>query len=200
LTEPGRGAPSPAEAAEHLAQIRQVIARSRAERARSGDIYLFWAIVIVAADASTLAGDLYGFPGWLAYPLGVPIGVVYAALSSIRRQRTWSSFGSRVEGRLWAMTTAAMVALSIGGFGTGLLNPRAIVPLVCAVVGIAIGTSGALFDSRARTLAGGMFVTVAAVGWFVSPVTQHLLFIAAMIAGYVVPALAMLRDEARRDA
>jgi hypothetical protein len=189
----------PAEVAAHLAQIRDVIARSRAERARSGDIYLVWGIVIIVADLSTMMGDLLGFPGWIAYPALTPIGAIYAGVSASRRSRTWSSFGSRVEGRLWIMVTLAGGALTIGGLGAGLFPLEAIVPLVCAVVGVAIGTCGALFDSRAMTLSGVMFVVVSAVGAFFPGVIQHLLFIGAMLAGYIGPAVAMLRDERSRS-
>ena len=40
---------TPEEASAHLAQIREVVARSKAARAQSGDIYLVWGLVAVGA-------------------------------------------------------------------------------------------------------------------------------------------------------
>jgi hypothetical protein len=183
---------------EHLAQIRQVIARSKAERARSGDIYLVWGLIIVLAEAATLAGEHLGFPwGWLCFPVGLPVGVLYAAWASRRRELDWSTFGARVEGQTWMFATAAMTVLFTAGFASGLLDLRAIVPLVCSVVGLAMGSSGALFDSRMFTLSGSMFIAVAGISCFLPMTSQHLLFMAAMVLGYLGPALVLLWGERR---
>jgi hypothetical protein len=85
--------------------------------------------------------------------------------------------------------------LFTAGFSSELFDLRSIVPLVCAVVGLAQGSSGALFDSRMFTLSGAMFIAVAGISCFLPMTTQHLLFMGAMVLGYIGPALVLLWGE-----
>lgn len=188
------------EAARNLATIREVIDRSRAERARSGDIYLVYGVVVVLADAITVgSGALLDWQyGWLAFPILAPVAVAYAAIVSRRRSLEMSTFGFRIEGRLWMFTSLAFGAVFAAGAWDGLLGLRAIVPLICAAIGVAMGTSGALFASRGMTASGLMFVAVAGGSCLLPLTAQHLLFMAAVLAGYVVPGALWLRDERRR--
>jgi hypothetical protein len=116
---------------------------------------------------------------------------------SIRREREVATFGFRVEGRMWMLATAALVGLMVAGFATGAMRVEAIVPTVCAVIGVCTGTSGVLFSSRPMTWAGWMFVACACGTFFVPLVAQHLLFDLALALGYLLPGALLLRDERR---
>lgn len=190
------------EAARNLALIREVIERSRAERARSGDIYLVWGLAILVSDAITIGAQvLAGFPhGWVAFLVLTPLAAIYATAVGWRRSLRLSTFGSRVEGQLWTFSLLSMTAVLGGGAAAGEIGLQHIVPLVSSVLGVAHGTAGALFGSRLATGSGLAFVAVAGASFFLSVPAQHALFLAAMVVGYVVPGVRWIVEERRIDA
>jgi hypothetical protein len=184
---------TPEEAAAHVAQIREVVARSRAERAQGGDIYLVWGLVVIAADLVTLAVE----HGWVAWALLTPFGAAYAAWSGSRREAAVRTFGGRVEARLWIASGLGWGAILIAAAVAGLMSIALIVPMVCGAVAVAMLTSGALFDSRLLTASGLLFVAVGVVGTALPLVPQHLLFDLAILLTYVAPPLVgWLRGDA----
>jgi hypothetical protein len=174
---------TPEEAAAHVAHIREVVARSRAERAEGGDIYVVWGLVVIAADLVTLAFE----HGWVAWPLLTPIGWAYAAWSGSRREAAVRTFGGRVEARLWIASGLGWGAVLVSSAVAGLLSVELIVPLVCGAVAVAMLTSGTLFASRFLTGSGLVFAAVGTVGPWLPVVPQHLLFDAAILLTYVAP-------------
>jgi hypothetical protein len=184
---------TPEEAAAHVAQIREVVARSRAERAQGGDIYLVYGLVVIAADLVTIAHER----GWLAWPLLMPVAGAYAAWSASRREAAVRTFGGRVEARLWIASGLGWGAVLVSSALAGLLSVELIVPLVCGAVAVGMLTSGTLFDSRLLAASGLLFVAVGAVGAWLPIVPQHLVFDAAVLLTYVGPAVV---GWLRRDA
>ena len=190
---------TPEEVHEHLAAIRRVIDRSQAERARSGDIYVVWGLVLLAADAIHLALDANGIhEGWLAWPIGSIFASAYATIVTRRRNQRVRTFGARIEATLWMAIGYATAVLTLGGMSSGQLQMELIGPIVCCMVSVAMITSAALFESPLMRASGVMFLALA-VGCFLLPTwqSQYVLFGAGLLLGYVLPGLWWMR-EARR--
>jgi hypothetical protein len=189
---------TPEEAHEHLAAIRRVIDRSRAERARSGDLYVVWGTVLVAADVFHLALDARGIPwGWVAWPISSIVGGTYAAIVIRRREQLVRTFGSRIEGALWMSMGAAMTLLIFGGLSSGAMRIELVGPLICSMVAVAMITSATLFDSPLMRASGVLFLVIAVGSFLVPWQAQYALFGVGLLFGYILPGLWWMREDRR---
>lgn len=175
---------TPDEARTHLASIREVIARSKVERARSGDIYLVWGVLLVAADLCSLALPM----GWIAFPIVSPIGAVYSVWSGMRSHQGVRTYGGRIEARLWIATGVACGGALVSAAVAGLVPLLLLVPLICAAAAVGMAVSGVVFDERRFDASAALFAAVAIAGPWMPLAPQHLAFDAVILVTYVLPA------------
>ena len=190
---------TPEEAQEHLATIRRVVDRSRAERARSGDIYVVWGVIVVLCDALTLGAAWMDVDyGWVSWPILGVAGAVWTAYTAYTRDLSRKTYGTRVEGAVWQATGVAIFLLLTGGMTSGALPLTAIVPLVSALVAVAMVTSGAVYSTPLLTWSGWGMMATAAITLPLDWMAQYAIYGVAMVAFYIVPGVRLMRSE--RDA
>jgi len=183
------------EAARQLAIIHQVVDQSRQERTQSGDIYIVWGVLVCICIAGTLVGDALEQPGWMAWPLLMPIGAVYASYVGRKREAQVGTYMNRVESRLWISAGFVLFGVVGGGMASGALSLNAVIPIVSGVIGIAMVTSGALYKSGLMTWPGWMFIILAMVCFLFPWQMQYAAFGLATIAGYIIPGILMIRQS-----
>lgn len=189
----------PEDAAAHIQAIRAMVDRSRSDRARTGDIYVAWGVIVGLALLLHAGLDLYGSATpWIAWPVLAPIGMGYAAWRGRQEAGQAITYASRVEARLWMIVGLVLLVLCIGGPMSGTLPLRAITPVVSGVIAVGLGTSSELYRYRPLGYAGTFFVVVALVSLYLPWQAQFALMGVALLLGYVVPGVMMTR-AARAD-
>lgn len=187
---------TPEEARENLAVIRDVVDRSREERNRGGDIYVAWGVVLVLCTALTLGGNAVDVNwGWVSYPILGTLTAVWTGWTARSRGLSRVTYGTRIEGTLWSATGAALFAVLTGGLASGALPLGAVIPMVLAVVGVAQTTSGTIYKSRVLGWSGIGFLVLSPFCFAFDWQTQYALFGVAMVLGYVVPGVILMREE-----
>lgn len=185
--------------AANLQAIRDMLERSRSDRARTGDIYVAWALLVAIALAAHAALDAAGWSApWAVWFALMPLGVAYAGYRGRQEAGRAVTYASRVEGKVWLWAGVVVAALCIAGLGSKTLPPGAITPVVCGVVAVAMAVSGELYQSRVLAGSAALFLAVSVVGMFVPWHVQFGLMGAALLGGYVVPGITMMR-AARGD-
>lgn len=185
---------TPQDAAEHVAALRAMVEQSRHARIRTGDLYLVWGGVVIAAMLGQVVLDALGVASpWIVWFGLTPFGVTYAVIRGRSEAAKVVTYASRVEGQAWLFVGLAMASLVAGGAGSGMLAPRAIVPIIAAMVAVALGTAAALY--RAAPLVGSavIFLVTSTVSWFLAWQVQFAAFAGALLFGYVVPGVWMMR-------
>ncbi|MEN0060763.1 MAG: hypothetical protein AAGA48_01370 [Myxococcota bacterium] len=182
------------DAASHLAAIREMVERSRHDRIRTGDIYVVWAVVVIAALLGQVMLDRWGFSQpWMAWFMTTPAAVAYSIFRGRQQANRVFTYANRVEARTWLFTGLAMGALAFGGPASGMLPPAAIVPILCSILAVALATAGALYRYRPVTGSAVLFLIAGIMSWFLTWQLQFALFAVVLLLGYVVPGIWMMR-------
>lgn len=185
---------TPEEATRQLRAIHEMVQQSRTDRARTGDIYVAWGLVAVLGIAGQLGLDLAGSTlDWAAWLVVIPVGMGYSiwrGREEAGRRVTWAS---RVEARVWQLAMLAIGIACAAGRLSDALPLAAITSIVMAIVGLAVGTSAELYRARSLYLASAVFFAVAAVAPFLEWRSQLGLMGGALVVGYIVPGVIMMR-------
>lgn len=190
---------TPEEARDQLAVIRDVIARARVERSASGAIYVAWGVVLVVCIAATLGADLAGWPyGWVSFPVLCTLTGIWTGFYARSRGLKRDTYAGRVEGTVYAAVGAAIFVLVFVGLATGALPLAVVIPVVSALTGVAVTTSGALFEHRLLKLSGAAFLLLPIPALFLEWRLQYAVFAVALVLGYIVPGVILMKQE--RDA
>jgi hypothetical protein len=187
---------TPQEAQAQLGRIREVMDRARAERVRGGDIYVAWGVVIVLCILATLGADAAGWPwGWVSFPVLCTLTGIWTGVRSRALGLQRMSYGGKIEASLWGAVSLGLVALLGGGLATGVLALEAVVPVVTVLTGAAVLVSGTAFGERMLQVSGAGFVLLAAPCFLLPWRTQYALFAVALVVGYIVPGVILVRRE-----
>jgi len=189
---------TPEEVHDHLVAIREVVDRAREERVRHSDMFVVWGIVLVCCTMATLAGDAVGWPwGWVTYPVLGSIAAGWTAWTAWGRGLRHDTYGGRIEGTAWASVVVGLVVLLLGGLTSGVLPLEAITPIVSVLAGVALTVAGAIYRTWVLAGSGWAFIGLALPCFFLPWQAQYALFAVALVFGYVVPGLVLMRRERR---
>jgi hypothetical protein len=184
------------DALSQLASIREVVDRARAERVRNGDIYVVWGVVLVLCIALTLLADALGQEyGWVAFPVLCTAAAAWSAWTARARGMRRATYGARIEGTMWASVGAAMFVLVFGGLASGALPLEAVVPIVLVMAGVGLFTAGAIYQEALLRWPGVAFGLTALPCMLLPWRAQYVVFGLALIAGYIVPGVLLMRKE-----
>lgn len=187
---------TPEEAQQHLQVIRQVVERARVERMAGAHIYVAWGAVIVVCIALTLGADAAGWPwGWVSFPLLGSLTGAWTAYEGRRAGLRRDTYGGRIEATLWFSAGTAIAVVLAGGLGSGTLPLEAVIPVISALTGAALCTSGTVFGQRLLTWSGVGFLLLVGPCFWLDWRTQYGLFGVAMLLGYVLPGVLLLRER-----
>lgn len=194
---------------DDLAYVRDLAEAGQQAPLLGGRFLTFWGGITSAAYFLhfSIAADLFGWPPsayawvWGAFILVGFIGQV-ALGYSIRNKPGGNSVGNRSEGTVWMAGGFAMFAyfgtVIVKSLITGTPAPgfEASLPLVFAVYGTGLITSGIMGNQKTLTYAGfGALAMLALAVWFDG---THLSWGVASLAAFLtmfVPGLILLRQE-----
>lgn len=194
---------------DDLGYVRELAEAGASAPLLGGRFLTFWGALITLAYAGHygLASGLLGLPdiayAWL-WGGFILLGIFgqFMLVRSIRNKPGGSSVGNRVEATVWMAGGFALfayfAALILKSLATGTPAPgfEASLPIVFAIYGTGLITSGLMSNTRTLTLAGyGALAMIILAVWFSGQSTSWAI---ASLAGFLtvfVPGLLMLRKE-----
>jgi Ca2+/Na+ antiporter len=190
-------------ALEELQFIRKVIDETKQNALYSGRDYIFWGILIIVGMMTSYIlalNNIHHYYFWIWVVL-IPVGWIFSIMSRRKhRAKNPLTYAGRVISALW---TAAGIAISIVGFiGTpiGNINPMAISPIACIVVGVAYFATGAVVKSKwFSNLAFGWWAG-AIIMMFVVSEQQFLVMALLMLFFQTIPGIITYRKYKKETA
>ena len=174
--------------------IRRMVDQSRQVRAQTGHIYLWVGILfLIAALVDVLVP---GSLSWVGWPSAGVLSLGYAVWAGRRQAHGQGHLGyaPQVEGVAWTISSViigAYIGLSFVVEG-GL--PRLMFPLISLMVAIPLTVSSALYRHWPLAAGAAVFVLVGVITAFMGDLGQRLGFSLAMLLGYVLPGVAMMKQ------
>ena len=141
------GAMEPNPPTEDLELIRRVVAASRCERARTGQVHVLWDVIVVLGIGLHAAGVHFGWPYVsLVWPVLAVSGLIYSFVEGRKLARKASvTLGGRVEGDMWEASGLAMIVVAFLGPLSGAVPGEQVVSILALLVGVAVVTSGSVY-------------------------------------------------------
>ncbi len=180
---------------QSLATIETMIAEAKRSFQRNSFYFLLWGTLLIAAMIfNYVLASMHNPLG--AYAWGV-MGIVGGILSFVhgsregRRQQVKTTM-DRVITWLWFAFVITMLVTIVGAGTAGYETP---VGSIMILTGLPTFVSGQLMRFRPLILGGVLFWVLGAICFFVDVRTMVLLYIAAMLFGYIVPGYLLKRQE-----
>jgi len=194
---------------DDLAYVRDLAEAGQQAPLLGGRFLTFWGAMTSVAYFMhfSIAANLFGWPttayAWV-WGMFILIGIIgQAALGySIRNKPGGNSVGNRSEGTVWMAGGFALFAyfgtVIVKSFATGAAAPgfEASLPLVFAIYGTGLITSGVMGNQKTLTYAGfGAFAMLALAIWFDGTDLSWAVASLATFLTMFVPGLILLRQE-----
>ena len=194
---------------DDLAYVRDLAEAGQSAPLLGGRFLTFWGVLTSLAYFLhySISAGLFGWPDvayawvWGTFIIGGIVGQAVLGYS-IRNKPGGNSVGNRTEATVWMAGGFALFAyfatlnvksLVVGGPVSGFEES---LPLVFAIYGTGLITSGIMSNTKTLTYAGyGAFVMIAIALWFDGGDLTWAIASLAAFATVLVPGLVMLRQE-----
>lgn len=179
---------------ESLKLIDDMIRQANRSFHRMSYYFLLWGVVLIVAMASQLIAI---YAGWSDHGYTMIIaGIIGGVLSAIHGRREGqreaaSSPMDRVLVWLWAGFIITMLIMIVAGGTQGQAPGAGIVVLT----GLPTFLTGQMMKFKPLILGGILFWVLGAVSYLVEPMTGAVLYVVAMLLGYIVPGIMLKRQE-----
>jgi hypothetical protein len=180
---------------ESLKLIETMIAQAKQSFHRNSFYFMLWGVLLIAAMAVNYLmaanGDPRGNYAWAV--VGIIGGIAswaYGAREAKRKQA--SSFMDRVMLCLWMGFLATLLITIFGSAGSG---HGMLVGAIIVLTGLPTFVTGQLLRFRPLIFGGILFWVLGAVSFFTDMKATALLYIAAMVFGYLIPGYLLKRQE-----
>ncbi len=180
--------------AESLKLIEDMIGQAKRSFHRMSYYFLVWGVLLILAMIVNVVLARAGNPnGGLAW---AGAGIIGGILSSIHGSREGkrevaSSPMDRVLVWLWSAFIITMITMIIAG-GARHQDPGA---GIVVLTGLPTFLTGQMMKFKPLILGGILFWVIGAVSYFVEPMTGAVLYVVAMLFGYIVPGIMLKRQE-----
>lgn len=180
---------------QSLATIEQMIADAKRSFHRNSFYFLLWGTLLIAAMIINYVMAMMHNPIG-SYAWGV-MGILGGILSFVhgsregRKQQVKTTM-DRVIMWLWFAFVITMLTTMVGAGVAGYETP---VGSIMILTGLPTFVSGQLMRFRPLILGGILFWVLGAICFFVDVRTMVILYIAAMLFGYIVPGYLLKRQE-----
>lgn len=181
--------------AESLKLIEDMIGQAKRSFQRQSYYFLLWGVLLIAAMIVNYALAMRGSAvGGYAWPVVGVLGGVLSFMHGARedKRRQVSTAMDRVIAWLWMAFLATLLIQIIAGAVKGGNVP---VGAIIALTGLPTFVTGQLMRFTPLIVGGALFWVLGAVSYFVPDQWAPLLYIAAMLFGYIVPGLLLKRQE-----
>lgn len=180
---------------QSLRLIDSMIAEAKRSFHRMSFYFLLWGVLLIIAMASQLVSMRYEWNDH-GYVWGI-IGILGGALSWVHgaregKRETVSTATDRMLMWLWS---AFIITMLITMFGAGIAGYSTPVASIMVLTGLPTFMTGQMMRFRPLVLGGILFWVLGAACFFVAPMLMALLYIVAMLFGYIVPGLMLKRQE-----
>lgn len=180
---------------ESLKLIETMIGQAKQSFQRNSFYFMLWGVLLIAAMAVNYLmaanGDPRGSYAWgVVGIIGGIASVVHGAREGKKQQV--SSFMDRVMLWLWMGFVATLFISLFGGATAGHGVP---VGSIIVLTGLPTFVTGQLLRFRPLIFGGILFWVLGAVAFFVDVQATALLYIIAMVFGYLVPGYLLKRQE-----
>ncbi len=180
---------------ESLKLIETMIGQAKQSFQRNSFYFMLWGVLLIAAMAvnylMAVKGDPRGNYAWAV--VGIIGGIAsWAHGAREAKGKQVSSFMDRVMLWLWM---GFLATLLITMFGSASSGHGFSVGTIIVLTGLPTFVTGQLLRFRPLIFGGILFWVLGAVSFFVDVQTTAILYIAAMIFGYLVPGYLLKRQE-----
>lgn len=182
---------------DQIELIQRMVDQSRQVRAQTGHIYLGAGVAFLLAALVDGIGYVWWDPAWswLGWPIAGAFAGLYSAVAGPRQAKRQPrlSYAPRIEGVTWLTASVVIWTYVILGLIQAGEPPALMFPVTGLMVTLPLAVSGALYRYWPLTAGAVVFFVVAVATAFMGDVAQRLGFALAMLLGYVLPGLAILR-------
>jgi hypothetical protein len=180
---------------QSLATIESMIAEAKRSFHRNSFYFLLWGALLIVAMAFNLAMARMNNPIG-SYAWGV-IGIVGGLVSFLHGARESKRLPvrtamDRVIMWLWFAFVITMLTIIVGAGTVGYATP---IGSIMVLTGLPTFVSGQLMRFRPLIFGGILFWILGTISFFVDVQVMALLYIAAMLFGYIVPGYLLKRQE-----
>jgi len=171
-------------ALEELQYIRQIIEETKKAVIYNGKDYIFWSVLVIIGMLSTYIFHMSGlhFNYFWIWVVLIPIGWVYSIRNRIKlREKHPSTYSGKLIGAVWIAAGIAMTIVGFIGPMMGTINPMAISPIACIIMGSAYFVSGKIVEVK--------WLGNLSFGWWIGGI---LLLFVTSIHSFLIMALLML--------
>lgn len=180
---------------ESLKLIETMIGQAKQSFQRNSFYFMLWGVLLIAAMAVNYFMAANGDPrGGYAWGVVGILGGIASWAHGVReaKKQQVSSFMDRVMLWLWM---GFLATLLITMFGSASSGHGMSVGAIIVLTGLPTFVTGQLLRFRPLVLGGLLFWVLGTVSFFVDMQTTALLYIAAMIFGYLIPGYLLKHQE-----
>jgi hypothetical protein len=179
---------------ESLATIQAMINQAKQSFHRMSFYFLLWGVLLIGATLFEFAMASMGRSyGWVAWPvMGVGGGIASSRYGSREGKRQASeTMMDRVFLWIWTSFVLTMIVL----IACTVLSRNAPGPAVTILTGLPTFATGTIIRFKPLVLGGMLFWVIGGISFFTTGTTGALLFVVAMLFGYIVPGYLLKRKE-----
>ena len=180
---------------ESLKLIETMIGQAKQSFSRNSFYFLLWGVLLIVAMTVNYyfaaQGDPRGSWAWAVVGIGGGIASwIYGAREG-KRQLSRTAM-DRLMQWIWAGYLATLFTMMIGGSASG--NGMSVGSII-VLTGLPTFITGQLLRSKPLAFGGILFWVLGTVSFFMGMQAQALLYIAAMLFGYLIPGYLLKRQE-----
>lgn len=171
-------------ALEELQFIRKVIDETRQSVVYNGKDYIFWGVLVIIGMMSTyiLAVNEIYFKYFYIWLVLISIGWTFSIYNGRKQKgKHPSTFAGKLIGMVWGVSGIAMTIIGFIGPVSGMVNPMAISPIACIIMGGAYFLTGKLCEAK--------WMSSLSYGWWIGGIV--LLFVKT-VESFLIMSLLML--------
>ncbi len=180
---------------ESLKLIETMIGQAKQSFRRNSFYFLMWGVLLIAAMIFNYLMAVQGNPiGSYAWPVMGILGGILSWIHGARetKQHHVRTLMDRMMIWVWAGYLATMLVTMMGsGVSGGHMSAASIIVLT----GLPTFLTGQLMRFKPLIFGGILFWVLGAISYFVDMQTVALLYIAAMLFGYLIPGYLLKRQE-----
>jgi hypothetical protein len=180
---------------ESLKLIETMIGQAKQSFHRGSFYFLLWGVLLIAAMSFNYVMAVRGNPiGEYAWPTVGMLGGILSWIHGAREAKRQHVRTMTDRMMIW-LRAGYLATLLVTMIGSGTSGGHMAVGSIIVLTGLPTFITGQLMRFRPLIFGGVLFWVLGAVSYFVDMQTMALLYIAAMLFGYLVPGYLLKRQE-----